>query len=170
MQESIGVFGITIVVITLILLFTGVITLTINRSNAIALKSQIVDLIENNGGFDMKSEAEFKTNSCIVKKGDKVLCDILEKMDETSYRQTGGSAEKSNQTCYKRDGSISNSSQQASFCIRKLNASASTSKTGKNASLKSYYYDITVFYSMDIPILKQLVKFKLEGQTKLLYR
>lgn len=159
MQESIGGVSLTIIVIAMVLLFAGIITLTINRSNAIAVKSQIVDKIENNYGFDMSSEADYSTTDCDIINGDEVLCDILKQLDYNSYRQSGTCEDDGEVVGYQRDGKISLTN--ANFCIKKININKD--------SVNRYYYEVTVFYSIDLPVIKQLFKFKSMGQTKILY-
>lgn len=156
MQESIGGISLTVIVITLVLLFAGIITLTINRSNAIAVKSQIVDIIEDSGGFDMNSSASF-TDDCYINRGDEALCDILKQLTASSYRQTGKCDD--GEVGYNRDGSISTSNEKVNFCIKQIAAGESM-----------YYYKVTVFYSVDLPVIKQIFNLKSTGQTKLLYR
>ena len=156
MKESIGSTQLFIIVIFLIVLFSGIIALTMNHSNAFAIKSQIVDVIEKNGGFDtlksLDSGASYEP-----------LEEIVSYLTNSSYRQKGpcsGSA-----VGYDRSGIFSSIGSSASFCIEKI-AYVNNSSTGLPPT---YIYRVTVFYGLDIPVIRQWIPLKVVGETKPLY-
>lgn len=168
MREGIGSLGIFIIVIALILIFAGIVALTINHNNAFAVKDAIVSIIESNEGFDMKMDLT-KTSQ----KGDKdykALKSIVESLNTYSYRQNGYcptfTSDKYKVTGYDRKGEIVVPSKKASFCIVRIKADANSSGTG---GIKTYYYQVYVFYQLDLPVLRNMITLKEIGETKPLY-
>lgn len=161
MKESIGGTQLFIIVVALVLLFSGIMALTINRSNAFAVKDQIVTLIEKHGKFDMNTQYNGDESS--------LLGEILENLKHNSYRQTGkcptpGDGQYNMQvTAYNRDGSIATSNNRASFCIVRIDGNS------PEGTVPVVYYEVVVFYNLDLPVIKSLFNFKLKGQTKALY-
>ena len=163
MKESVGGISLTMIVILLILLFAGIMSLTINRSNAIAVKDRVMRIVEEWDGFDMVKASRDETRFLTTCSGDKTLCDILETINSYSYRQTGVCPDvdsKSEVLGFRRDGSVSRSGETSSFCI--IKTPAGTELSGK------YYYKIIMFYGIDIPVIKTILNFKATGETKML--
>ena len=176
MKESIGGIQLFLIVVILVLIFAGIMSLTINQSNAFAIKDQLVSILESAGGFD--TSAECVSGSCNTSIRDQeTLQKIIDSLDSNSYRQTGnceGIEEDLNKVQsgkavvvgYTRTGEKTISGRKDSFCIAKIPAQKSNSED----TLKGYYYQIYVFYQLDIPILNSLFNFRAIGETKLLYR
>ena len=162
MKESIGGTQIFIIVITLVLLVTGIMAFTINRSNAFSVKDQLVTILERAGGFDMTSEIVGGSLN-----GDEALEEIVDTLDHNSYRQTGkcpvSNGTDYKVTAYQRNGTQTVGDNEASFCIVQINA-----KT-PDGTPQSYYYQIIVFYTLDLPVIKEIFNFKAVGETKALY-
>ena len=162
MKESIGGTQIFIIVIVLVLLFTGIMAFTINRSNAFSVKDQLVSILERAGGFDMSSEIVGG-----VLNGDDALEEIVEALTHNSYRQTGQCPSSNGAdymvTAYQRNGTQTVGNNDASFCIVRI-----SSKNPKGTP-QSYYYQIIVFYTLDLPVLKEVFSFRAVGETKALY-
>ncbi|MBE6148508.1 MAG: hypothetical protein E7167_03330 [Firmicutes bacterium] len=162
MKESIGGTQIFMIVITLVLLFTGIMAFTINRSNAFAVKDELVSIIERAGGLDLSSEI-------IAGSGDATLTKIVEALEHNSYRQIGkcpnsvAGADAYEVAAYQRNGAKVLGNNKAAFCIVKIN---SQNPVG---TPNSYYYQIIVFYTLDLPVIKELFNFKAVGETKALY-
>ena len=76
MKESISITTIFQIFILFVLLFTAIMCLTINNSNAFGVKNEILNIIEANNG---------------VYEGDNgnLSEDIIDTINETSYRTTG---------------------------------------------------------------------------------
>lgn len=162
MKESIGGTQIMILVIALVLIFAGLMSFTINHSNAFAVKDQIVSVIEKHGGFDMSSEI----NSWGFNNSDDALQEIVDILEYSSYRQKGRcpeATEKSTVASYQRNGVPTTGNDKASFCIVKIPTE------GKSGAINSFYYQVVVFYSLDLPALNSIFNFKSVGETKALY-
>lgn len=164
MKESIGGTQIFIIVFTLIILFAGIMAFTINYSNAFAVKDQLVSLVETAGGFDLTTEiVEGSINN------DETLEKIVETLDHNSYRQKGKCPESKPSegytvAGYQRNGAKTLGNNEDSFCIVKIDAKS------PEGTPPRYYYQIIVFYRLDLPIIKALLGFKAIGETKILYK
>ena len=162
MQESIGGLQLFIIVITIIMLFAGIMGLTVNHANAFAVKDQIVQIIEKNDGFDFQEASSCLPNNCSYKP----LAEIVEALQKDSYRTTGKCFQRDFSDAsdvvikqYQRDGRAGGSGN-TSFCIARIPA---------KGNLGGYYYKVQVFYHLDIPILRSLINLKVNGETKRLY-
>ena len=176
MKESIGGIQLFLIVVILVLAFAGIMSLTINQSNAFAIKDQLVSILESAGGFD--TSAECVSGSCNTSlKDQETLQKIIVSLDSNSYRQTGSCdniknslnekvSKKAEVVGYTRTGEKTITGKKDSFCIAKIPAQ----KTNSEDTLKGYYYQIYVFYQLDIPIVNSLFNFRAIGETKLLYR
>lgn len=164
MKESVGGISLTMIVIVLILLFAGIMSLTISRSNAIAIKDRVMRIIEEYDGFNMKARIKSYDTEC---DGDDALCDILESINSYSYRQTGICPDGDNVVGYQRDGSVVNSGSPAAFCIIKTMAGRDTSGY-RDSNNNRYYYKVIMFYGIDIPVIKTILNFRATGETKML--
>jgi len=162
MKESIGGTQIFLIVVTLVLLFTGIMAFTINRSNAFAVKDQLVSIIESANGFDMS--AEIVPGTSIT---DDTLEKVVEALNHNSYRQKGNCPSAVSGTevaSFQRNGSRTIGTNAASFCIVRVNAGNMAPGTASG-----YYYQIIVFYTLDLPVIKEIFNFKAVGETKALY-
>lgn len=159
MKESIGSTQIFMIVVFMIFIFSGIMSLTMNRSNSYAIKDEIVSIIERNGGLDLSADIGSASRDGLV------IGEIVEAINHMSYRQTGNcpvlSHTEGTVQGYDRRGQ--KTSGQAAFCITKLNG------TKDNGTTNSYYYQVIVFYKLDLPILRNVFIFKSIGETKLLY-
>ncbi len=162
MKESISVVSIFQIVILFILLFTAIMCLTINNANAFGIKDEITNLLE-------LSDGEFLEN-------DKLNSEIINTMENSAYRTTGKCAE--GYTGFQRDGTKVSGNGAASICIRCVAVSDEVTnylntildnKVASQGKVKSFYYQIEVFYQLDLPVIKQVYDFKTKGETKLLY-
>lgn len=160
MRDSIGGVFIFNIVILFILLFTGIMCLTINRSKAYQVKDSIISVIEDNEGIYISKSLDYGSNNSVLK-------EIIDLTSEASYRTTG--------TCptgykgYNREGEIS--STEPFLCIKETTVSSSVTSGDYNISSdeKGCYYSIIVFYKLDIPVLKEVFSFSITGETKTLY-
>ncbi len=162
MKESIGGTQIFIVVIALVLIFTAIMAFTINHSNAFAVKDQIVSIIESSGGFDMSAENIEGSGL----DNNEVIEQIVDALQANSYRQVGRCPEAEGDIeveGYQRNGSKVMGNDKAAFCIVKIPSN------GDRGAVTKYYYQVIVFYSLDIPIVNELFNFKAVGETKPLY-
>ena len=167
MREAIGGLSLFQIVILFILLFTGIMCLTINESKAYAVKDEIVTIIQN---APLTSKLELS---------DQTLEDISKKLQEAGYRTTG-KCPSDEWLAYNRDGDIGDKNN-ASFCVKINNVAdafvediRNKCDNGKcningNDFPNMVYYDIVLFYKLDIPVLKYFLGFKVYSSTKVLY-
>lgn len=156
MKESIGVLSLTNIVILFILVFTGYLCVMLNQTKAYNVKNEIITIIQKHNGL-----------------GDDALAEIKEYMDKVGYRSTG----KCDKVDY-NDGSITSKVIQTSgeltdsdkgmICITTHSINYNLNDpTGQfpNAA----YYDVKVFFALDMPIINSVFNFNLRGNTKIVY-
>ena len=164
MKESMIVTYIFQIVILFILLFTAIMALTINNSNAFGIKDQIVNILEANGGNYLEDGNLDE--------------EIINLIESTSYRTTGKCDE--DYQGFDRTGAAVSSNQDASICIKEVNATDGVDNylsdifgSGKVATgdfMPGKYYQIEVFFQLDLPVVKQVYNFKSKAETKVIYQ
>lgn len=171
MKEAIGGVSLFQIVIVLLLVFTGIMCLTINHSKAFGVKDEIINILET----DVLASANNGNN---YELSDKTVNSIIEHLNEVGYRITG-SCPNDNWVGYDRNGL--KVSSNASFCIKATsvsdayhNDSIKKCSNGKcNSTQNDYpkmvYYDVILFYQLDVPVIKNVMNFKLNGSTKVLF-
>lgn len=169
MRTSIGGLSIFQIVVIFILIFTGIMCLTINQSKAFAVKDKIITIIQNDG---LKSidPADFSLTGTVAD-------EIAVYLAESGYTITGPCPDSSYQG-YDRNGNQVGG--LASFCIRtnvvsdNLEAAAQSTCPSCNVATGDYpkmiYYDVVVFYQLDIPVIQYLFNFKINGSTRVLVK
>jgi len=171
MKEALGGISLFQIVIVFILLFTGIVCLTINQSKAFGVKDEIITIIQNQNIDEVSSASDYKLTS-------NTLISIANHLKEAGYRTTGD-CPNNEWIGYSRDGmEVSNN---AAFCIKVNDVSDAFSSdlenkcTGGNCTItyegypSMVYYDIVLFYELDIPVLKYFMNFKTYGSTKVLF-
>ncbi len=150
MKEAISGISLFNIVIFLIMLFTGYICLSINYSRAYNVKNEILNVIRNQGGVCATNDAK-----CVNFKSQ-----ITDYFQEGSYRSTGRC--KSDWVGYSRTGEVTNN--DAAFCVKGI-------KVNSNSELpNALYYQIEVFYQLDLPIINNIFRFSVKGETTRIYR
>ncbi len=171
MREGIGGIQLFLIVVVMVLIFAGVMSLTLNQANAFAVKDQIVSIIETAGGFDTSAQC-FLGNCNMDNKDQATLQNIVDSLESNSYRQQGSCEDIPfnengsvvvDMVGYQRNGDKTLSGKKSSFCIAKIDSNKSED------TLKGYYYRVYVFYQLDIPVLHAIFNFRAIGETKLLY-
>lgn len=163
MKESISMTSIFQIVILFILLFTAIMALTINNSNAFGVKDEVVNIINfNNGEFLGDNPNELSD-------------EIKNALAQANYRTTGECDE--DFTGYDRSGVETSTSPV--ICIRKVNVTEGIdnylkekideNKLVPGETMNGSYYQIKVFYQLDLPIIKQIYNFSTKGETKIIY-
>lgn len=169
MKEAIGGISLFQIVILFILLFTGIMCLTINHSKAFGVKDEIINIVEAEVLASNKSK-EFETKKD----------SIIAYFNEVGYRITGKCPNEDGWEGYDRNGASNN--DKAVFCIRSVDVEDAyrqdlleKCKNGKCTVTyddfpEMIYYDVIVFYQLDIPIVNEILTLKLQGSTKTLMR
>lgn len=162
MKDAMSMTTIFQIVILFILLFTAIMALTINNSNAFGVKDEIVKIIEFKNGIDID--------------GDSLNDEVKEALTQANYRTTGKCSE--DYVGFDRDGNRSKD-DKASICIKKVDVTSEIEKFVKeelgddmvtnNEFLDGVYYSVEVFYQLDIPVVKQVYNFSIKGETKVIY-
>ncbi len=162
MKESISATTLFQLVILFILLFTAIMCLTINNSNAFGVKDEIVNVIELSNG-------NYLDNG-------KLSSDILKTIEQATYRTTGKCDD--DYKGYDKGGNEVNTGDKASICIKEVNVTKEMDKyindlfPGKVATddfLEGKYYQIIVFYQLDLPILNNSYNMSSKGETRIIY-
>lgn len=172
MRESIGGTALFQIAIVFLLLFTGVMCITINHSKAFGVKDEIVQMIQNNAVAYGSSD----------KLSNELIGEITSYINESGYRSTNSCPngdDDGNYIGYTREGKETTGSD-ASICIRAVDVASSYDGhmrkkcsddcdyvTGDMPAM--YYYDIILFYQIDAPILDNIFNFTVKSSTKLLY-
>lgn len=165
MKEAVSATTIFQIVILFILLFTAIMCLTINNSNAFGIKDEIINIIEMNNGNYLSND-NVSLNE-----------EIVEAIANNSYRTTGVCD--STFDGFERNGEPVSRGEKASVCIKKIEVTYGIDKyldsilgSGSYADdefVTGSYYQVVVFYQLDIPVIKQIYDFTLKGETKIIY-
>ncbi len=176
MRETMSITAIFQIFILFILLFTAIMCLTINNSNAFGVKDSIINVIEANEGLYLD--------------GGNLSQEIVDVIAETSYRTSGkcpevydysGALSENQYQGFDRNGNaLTSDSSNAAVCIRRVNVTDEfdeyllnhTGLGGKVATedfIEGYYYQIVVFFQLDIPVIKQVFDFQTKGETRIIY-
>ena len=169
MREAIGGTWLFQIVIVFILLFTGFLCLSINRSKAFNVKDQIIQTIQSYNGIDLTDE---------YSEGDESpLADIVSYISANSYRTTGMvpapekvGSDTVSYVCYDRSGRIVNSNPV--FCIAPIHVDSEGCASGEtcfNELPDMVYYRVVVYYQLDLPVFQEVFNFKVVGDTKTLF-
>ncbi len=167
MKEAIGGTWIFQIVIFFILVFTGFMCLSINRSKAFNVKDQIIQTIQSYNGINLDKGLSEEVDA---------FYDIVEYIKGTSYRNTGVYPKDEkvgdktvSYACFNREGKpVTNN---PTFCIARINTSEEVCSSSKLCELpEMVYYRVMVFYQLDLPIFHEWFNFQVVGDTKTLYR
>ena len=154
MKESIGGISLFAIVIVFVLLFTAYICFSINYSKAYNIKNEIISIIRNQGGVCTDSN---NTGSICYNFVDQ----IQDYFKEMNYRANGKCD--AGWVGYTRTGELVQDGQNAAFCV---NAVAVTA----NSELpNAVYYQVKVFYQLDLPIFKSVFQLSVTGETPRIY-
>lgn len=164
MREGISVTAIFQIVIIFILLFTAIMAMTINNSSAFGVKDKVINAIEEtDGNFDFESGLDGR---------------IVDIMRDASYRIMGRCPEGEGYVGYDRDGHIVFGGDRASICIRRVTVTDAidalhVSKHGENTLVGNlydgYYYQVILYYQLELPIINGVYNLQTKGDTKIFY-
>ena len=158
MRESISITTIFQIFILFVLLFTAIMALTINNSNAFGVKDSIVNAIEALDGNYLD--------------GDDLNEEIVKVIQETSYRTSGKCPD--GYDGFDRAGNrVTSNSSDAAVCISDVDVTGGldTAFSGfaQNDFVDGKYYKVVLFFQLDIPVFKQIFNFKTVGETRIIY-
>lgn len=160
MKEAIGGSWLFNIVIFFVILFTGYMCLSINHTKAFNVKDDIVKIIEREDGFESLNHASSAHDKDVIK-------GIVKSLQEFGYRSSSKcpsiNAGEPLWYGFDRDGNRDTSNNNSAFCIREVVAREA------EAGLTGVYYQVVVFYQLDLPIFNSLFNFKAKGDTRLLY-
>lgn len=151
MKESIG--GVTLfnIVIVFVLLFAGYISMSINYSKAYNVKNEILNIIRNQGGV---CTSTYVRSDCY-----NFALQITDYFREANYRSTGECED--GWVGYNREGQVDYNN--SAFCVKGI-------KANSNSELpNALYYQVKVFYQLDIPIFSDVFEFSIYGETGRIY-
>ena len=164
MKESVSVTVIFQIFILFVLLFTAIMCLTINNSNAFAVKDEIVNIIESNNGKYLDDDNRNLSD------------EIVDLLSNASYRVTGMCGE--GFTGYQRNGQPAGDNERAAVCIKEVSVTdyldnylndVLDGMVATEDFKSGSYYQVAVFYQLDLPIIKQIYNFQTVGETKIIY-
>jgi len=170
MKEAIGGVSLFQIVILFVLLFTGVMCLTINQSKAFGVKDEIINIIQNES-IGSTSGLALNANT---------LTKISDHLKAAGYRLTGDCP--SGWIGYNREGITTSNGKNSAFCIKTqdvpdtfTNYLQKICENGKcevaeGGYPEMVYYEVMVFYQLDIPVLNEIMQFRIKGSTKVLVR
>ncbi len=156
MKEAIGGISLFNIVIVFVVIFTGYISLSINYSKAYNVKNELLNIIKNQGGLCTTNDP---TSGDICKNFTEQIKDYFQ---EESYRSTGNCDD--GWVGFSRAGEfMGESAKNAAFCIKGVNVSA-------NSELpNALYYQVKIFYQLDLPVFNRLFEFSVSGETSRIY-
>ena len=151
MKEAVGGISLFNIVIVFVLLFAGYISMSINYSKAHNVKNEIINIIKNEGGV---CTSQNRGSNCY-----NFAEQITDYFKEANYRSTGEC--ESGWVGYNREGQIDYN--KSAFCIRGIRANT-------NSELpNALYYQVKVFYQLDLPVVSGMVEFSIYGETGRVY-
>lgn len=165
MRQAVGGLGLFQIVILFVLIFTGFICLSINQSRAYNVKDQILKSIESESGIDLTTDTN-GNNPALEK--------IIDYLTRVSYRTAGAcpasidiNGRKVEYVGFNRDGKID--SKNSVFCIAKIEVDQDFPKTNGIDELPSMsYYNVVVFFQLDLPVFRDAFGFRTVGETKII--
>ena len=156
MKEAVGSYFLTTIVITFIVLFTGYMCLSINMNKAYKVKNEVINIIQKNNGLN--SEA---------------IGQIQDYMTKIGYRTTGNCNAHFNKNEGQFDGygisGTSTKTKNTVFCVRPVTTVYTTKDDVSSQFPPAEYYQIKVFFGIDLPIVRNMFSFSLQGSTKKLF-
>ncbi len=141
MREAIGGTWLFGLVITFIVFFASFLAISVNYGKAFNVKNNVVDLIE-----------KYEGNNCNARNK------IATYLSDVGYLVTGNCPEGS--TGYGLNGNPITSGK-AYYCIGK--------DSEESTQLEKEWYQVMVFFKVDLPVIGNLTTFRLKGETAPVY-
>lgn len=140
MKEAIGGSWLLTIVVVFVVVFACYMSVSINYSKSYKVKDQILFYIEQYGGVNDSSTTAIKNY-----------------LGEVGYRTTGKCPSDNDWIGFNFNAGIGSPN---SFCIQKHCVYRAAIGHPKTA-----YYSVKVFFKMDMPVIGDVVKFTLDGET-----
>ncbi len=147
MKESIGAFSLFNIVIVFVLIFAGYISMSINYSKAYNVKNELLNIIKNQGGVCSSSN---RNSECYA-----FSQQVTDYFQEANYRSTGVCED--GWVGYNREGLLDSSN--SAFCVKAIEVRSNTELPN------AVYYQVKVFYQLDLPIIRSFFEFSITGET-----
>ena len=194
MKESISNFWLLSIVLVFILIFAAYLTVTLNYSKAFKLKNEVLTIIEKkkgitDNGYTDAVESRLKAGTTVYVPSS--AQGVINAFLEASGYNTKGSCRGLSGKWYgvtelvygKSKGNVTykvetvKSSGKYYYCFsKKLRSKSCTSGTnfsaGTNLSKSknsSYFYEVLLFYKLDLPVMGDLFVFDVQGTTMDIY-
>lgn len=170
MRESIGGLSLFQIVIVFLLLFTAIMCFTISHSRAIAVKDEVVSIIENSS----------------IPVGGTLNPDTLEairdRLSEVGHRSVGDCDADGTGDWVGYDRNLNQNNTNALFCIKLTSVSEQFVKDAQNQCQSPceivspengtdypnmYYYNVKLFYTLDVPVVERM-NFNIVSSTKVI--
>ena len=163
MRESISGTALFMIVIFFVVIFTGYLCLSINKSRAFAVKNSIVRIIERYGTG--------KTSAADLTVGTDFSNDIREELLNVGYNTTRACPTDGCDTGWQgfnTQGETSINANAIVFCVCYVPNGNNTTDPRSNPTNKLHYYKVMTFYHFNLPVVGGLIPFGLtvEGTTK----
>ena len=161
MKESVGIVGIFQIVILFILLFTGIMCLTLNHANTFAIKNDVVNTIVFLNGNITDEVGNLKP-------------DLVNILKDSSYRNTG----KCDAGFIGYDQEGKHGVSKPVICIKEVNVVRDRARryghyfhdrVGKDDYVVGKSFKVEVFYQLNLPVFRDLFNIKTIGETKIIY-
>jgi hypothetical protein len=156
MRESISGTALFLIVIFFVVLFTGYLCLSINKSRAFAVKNSIVRIIERYG-TGKNSAGDLATGAS----GTEFSNDIRDELRTVGYNTTHVCPTDGCNTGwvgFNTQGTLSNNDPNSTvFCVCYVPNGNNTPDPRSNPTNKLHYYKVTTFYNFNLPIVGGLI-------------
>ncbi len=152
MKESVAGVSLFTIVIIFVILFAGYVCYQINYSRAYNLKNEVVDTIKSYSGVCTEHGSDCVAFSNALKRLFK----------EVNYKSRGKCGE--GYVGYSREGvKLGEEARNAAICVKGIPVRTNTELPN------AYYYDVRVFYNLDLPIIGSFFEFAVRGETPRIY-
>lgn len=159
MRESIGGAWIYALVLGFVLLFTSFISLAISYNKVFKVKNEVLSIIEKYNGVNDKNvdiiANYLKTSGYSIEGVDgNTKCSSLGDDEATNF----GSASPTGYKYFGAFNAVKDLKDDQTMCIKRI-------QREKNV----YIYDVVLFYDFNIPVIGDIFKFKITGQSQDIY-
>ncbi len=174
MKESIGGTWLFGIVVTFVVLFTSFISLSTNYSRCFRIKDEMIATIEHYNGINEKSISRINTYLNGIGYGTTGNCPDGNSPGEDGFATDG--------TWYgfvkNNNSNFIASKENVNYCIQKVtivepycvnDTSKEVSINGPIGHPRSAYYQVLVFFALDMPILRSLFNVNISGETSVVY-